>query len=107
MKVGANQPNMIGIDVMHTLGIDLLLSEMKFSVNTMKPPPISFNQRINFSQLMHEFTITPDQLKPITQLPPLQKVVQKMYATDSSHLAVNLGSLGFLFFPALHHKWGC
>jgi hypothetical protein len=102
MKVGENQPSLFGVDVIHALGMDLLLSEMKFSI-TMKQPPFFF-KHINLAGLMHSLKITTDQLKPITQLPPIIDVVQKMFDTGTAYYALDLGTTNNMYIPAIHRQ---
>lgn len=100
VKVGENQPCLLGVDVLHALGIDLLLSDAKFAV-TMKQPPNYFKQ-INFETLMHTLKVTPTTLKPVHQLKPIAEVVREMLDTGTAHCAVDMGTTCNLYLPSTH-----
>ncbi len=92
IKVAPNQPCLLGLDAMHAFGVDILISEGKYSV-TLKQPPHFFNQ-FTIANILLQFGVTHDQLVPLNTLPPVEESAAKRKKEMQATTTCNILDLG-------------
>lgn len=96
VKVGPGQPILLGMDVMHALQMDLLISVMQYTVDPSRVPLLSF-KHLDLGSIMHNLGITESALLSFDKLPPVRDAVLKKEETKAGtlHYAVDLGTTSF------------
>jgi len=109
VKVGPNQPSLLGLDAMFRFSMILNIPQLTFEIdeqvsNGDKTLQFIF---INFEQLMARLQIGEDDLKPVQDLPPPQEAYKQQISAGGSNYVLDLGStLGFSSVAPFHNSFG-
>jgi hypothetical protein len=87
----AGQPLLLGKDAMFTFGMDLLLSDNKFTVNPSKKQTTVQFKFVDYDILLKQFNVTKSDLRPIIELPSIAESVQKVSDVGTSHTMIDMG----------------
>jgi len=91
VKVGREQPCLLGLDAMILLSMHLQLAEVSFSISTT-PAYSPVFRFLKFEELLHHLQITRADLVPIQELPPPHEAYKRMVAAGTSQAVFDLGT---------------